>query len=495
MKKWKRIFAVLLAVCCLAAVTPVPAFADEQNGLSEYEMTGEIAPAYLEKIANYLAAYARYDSVSMRSLYQAAIEGVLKEHPELFEEAMKAMLNSIDENSDFFTEEEAAAFRQQLESQICGVGITVSDLGGDLVIGSILPDTPAERAGLQAGDILVSVDALDVTGLALDVALSHVRGEEGTAVNLGIKRSGMDEILYFPVLREQISTPSVKYEVYGEAANKVMYIRLYTFSVDCAKEFDAALDIADREGITNIIIDLRDNGGGVLSQAIEIANNFVPAGNIITTEDYKISQLNRVYKSTNTRRKDYDTIVLINQNSASASEVLTAALCENGVAQSIGVKSYGKGTVQQISNLDNGQAMKYTIAYYLTPEGNNIHKVGITPTATVENEYVSVDVSGYQIFQYNQVYKLGDSGADVRKAKEILDLWGLYKGEINDYFDDALAAAIKAFQSSVGLYSYGELDLTTQISMYNKLQTTQKLVDHQLQTAFDHYGIEVDLEK
>lgn len=186
--------------------------------------------------------------------------------------------------------------------------------------------------------------------------------------------------------------------------------------------------------------------------------------------------------------------MLGNENSASASEVLTAALTENDLATLVGTTTYGKGTVQELVPLKDDEMMKFTVAYYLTPDGNNIDKVGLSPDVYVENETKYLDLSEYGEFGYTTVYSVGDSSADIELAKTILSLWGLYGGEINETYDEELAAAVQLFQASTGLYPYGVLDITTQLEIYNQLRSTTYVDDNQLETALNHFGLSLDEE-
>ncbi|MEG2669270.1 MAG: S41 family peptidase [Oscillospiraceae bacterium] len=393
MKKFKRVIAMILVVFCVSLPFGNITFATEPLPLEE--RTPEQTNEYIKMLVEHLAIYSRYEKVNEGSLYKAALEGIMLENPELFETAMKAMLKSVDENSAYFTEEESMSFQTGLDGEIIGIGISINEIDGDFVIGSFLENSPAKTAGLMVGDVIVSVDDADVKGTQLNNLTSRIRGEIGTEVTVGVMRENAEEELKFSVIREKITTKMIDYKIYGENENRVMYIGFGTFTNGISEEFSKVLDIADNEGITNILIDLRNNGGGILSEAIAIAENFVPSDNVITTEDHKIDMFDITYKSKNTRNKKYDTAVLINGNSASASEVLAAALSENEVGILIGEQSYGKGTVQKVVGLDNNASMKYTMAYYLTPNGNNINKVGLAPYAIVKNDSVPIDASGF----------------------------------------------------------------------------------------------------
>ena len=177
--------------------------------------------------------------------------------------------------------------------------------------------------------------------------------------------------------------------------------------------------------------------------------------------------------------------MLVNGMSASASEVLTAALMENNAAKVIGEKTFGKGTVQTVMNTTDGGMMKYTSAFYLTPEGNNIDKTGITPTVKVENTLESVDMSQFDMFKLSKTYRIGDKGEEVELAKRMLKYMGIFIGEVNDIYDENLKIAVTTYQKVDGLFPYGVLDITTQMNLYDELKTSKVKKDDQLERAID----------
>ena len=222
---------------------------------------------------------------------------------------------------------------------------------------------------------------------------------------------------------------------------------------------------------------------------MQIAGCFVPKDSIITTEYHKIELLNKVYKGTLAEKSKYDTVVLINKNSASASEVFAAALHENGAARLIGTRSYGKGTIQSITGLQTGGMIKYTSGFYLTPSGSNINGFGLVPDSEVENQMVPVDREKYGTFGYTRTYEMGDTGEEIRTAKEILNLFGIYQGEINDVFDQDMYYAVYAFQTQAKVFAYGVLDLTTQLQLHNYLGMAKIEQDDQIRAGFSYFGM------
>lgn len=490
---WKKRISVLLVLCITVFAFGTVSAAEPEEQYTDTAAAEQFA--YMEEVADYLSTWARYKATNKESLYHGALKAVMENHPELYEEAMKGMLDSIDENSNYFNPVETEDFfTKAVTGSVTGIGVNVSLMDGRLVVSAPIPDTPAAKAGIRAGDVLVSADGVVFDDMPMDEALSYVRGEVGTEVEVGVRRSGVEHVIYFRMTREKIIDNPVSFRVYEDGEKKAMYIRLYSFNEYASEKVREALDEADKQNITDIIIDVRDNGGGVLEEAVKIAGNFVPKDGIITVEDHKAEIFNKTYRSALKEQK-YDLVMLINGNSASASEVLTAAVSENGVAKVVGEKSFGKGTVQSLVELNNGDSMKYTMAYYLTPNGNNIHKKGIEPDSVVLNEEIPYDGSAIPAFTMTQIYAEGDIGADIRTAKEILQLFGLYMGEIDEVFDANLKSAVAVFQSMSGVYSYGVLDKTTQVLLRTHLDNGTVMVDRQLEAALAAFGIEIDMSQ
>ncbi len=500
-RKFRRFLAAALAVGCMS-LNFVPAVYAEDEAVAtatdeSNEYSGEFIAEYVNEVIDFLAVFAK-DGVTSNTLYRAALTEVLKTHPELYEQVMTALLSSIDDYSVFYPgSDEYNEFISQLEGSIGGIGITINEVGGKLVVGSIYNESPAAKAGILPGDVLYSADGVELFGADLTTAQSLIRGEIGTQVVVGVVREGIEGPLYFTITREEIAERlSVSYNLIegkddiDSSPRKAMYIRIYSFMDNAAEQFAEAMKVVEENDITDLIIDVRDNGGGYLNEAVEIAGYFVPNGKTIVMEDHKADMFDVTYTSSNTSDKKYDLVVLVNENTASASEILAAAIRENDAGILIGTTTFGKGTVQNTMPLKDGEAMKYTAAYYLTPLGNNIDQIGLTPDSKVENTFIPFDHSGYSDFDYAAVYEKGMTDPNVAKAKKIFAVWGLYAGNIDDpYFDDELEAAITYFQANRGLFPYGVLDLTTQREVYKALLETRQEVDDQLDAAMSHFGI------
>lgn len=474
-----------IAVICMVAITVSMMCSVHAEGLTE----GEKRAAFVDEVVKFLSIYSRYNEVNQQKLYKEGLLYLIEKNPELYEEALHGILESIDEHSEYYNPSETQMLAENITGTVTGIGITFQMCDEGVDVRSVIADTPAARGGLKVGDIIVSADDNSLAGLNSDTAAGYIKGEEGTSVRIGIKRNGESGIIYVDLVREKIIGTSVTHTVMNDGDEKLMYIKVYGFVSNTAECFKAALDEADAAQIKNLVVDLRDNGGGLFDQAILMADMLVPKGSVITTEDHKIELLNVVYTAKYDDTQEFDTVVLINENSASASEVLAAALSENESATLIGTKSYGKGTIQTVSDMMYGDSIKYTVAYYLTPLGNNINGVGLTPDSYVENTISPFEIEKYEKFSFMQTYNVGDEGAEVRTAKELLAVWGAFDGVINETYDEALFYAVKDFQSMTGLYPYGVLDLTTQHELYTRLQKSKVVHDDQLDAAFSHFGM------
>ena len=297
--------------------------------------------------------------------------------------AMATMVDSLgDVYTKFLTPKEYKQESESIQGSLKGIGVQIGVRDGKLLIIAPLEDTPGERAGLKSEDEILEIDGKSTKGITVEAAADKIRGPEGTQVTLLIKRKGEENKLY-TIKRANIELKSVstKAPKIGSVDDNLGYIRLSSFiSKNAAAEFQAALNkLEDKDGI---IIDLRSNPGGLLTNAIYIADMFLSSKTIVSTVDrdgYKDTQ-----NSASQTLTSKPIVVLINGGSASASEILSGALKDNKRATIVGKKSFGKGLVQEINKLPDGSALHITIQKYLTPNGTDIHKKGIVPDYSVD---------------------------------------------------------------------------------------------------------------
>jgi carboxyl-terminal processing protease len=297
---------------------------------------------------------------------------------ELTYEAISGLLASVkDRYTTFLTPKEYAALNEGLDGgNFSGVGIAirVDDDTKLLRATDIIPGGPAEKAGIQAGDVIVTIDGKSTKGLTSDEDAKMLRGKEGTIVRLGIERNGAALSDQIAVTRAVIHQPSVYARL---LPGNIGYARLTVFGATTGTELTAALDRLEAQGAKAYVLDLRDNGGGYLNAAIDVSSKFVQSGPIVSVEARGGNSTQ--YDAENTAIPPKPLAVLVNGYTASASEITSGAIQDNGVGELIGTRTFGKGVVQTIHQLPDGSAVKITSARYLTPRGRDINTVGIEP--------------------------------------------------------------------------------------------------------------------
>lgn len=294
----------------------------------------------------------------------------------LLEAAIKGMTASLnDPYTVFMNAEEYKSFMEQSNGEFVGIGAQVGIKEEGFVVIAPIEGSPAEEAGLKTGDVILKVDDTDVTGLTLDQTIALIRGEAKTEVKITVKRDDTDN-LDISITRDVIKVVSVKGEMVDD---KIGYIQLSAFDDNVSEALKEAINQLKAQGMKGMILDLRGNPGGYLNEAVSVASQFIEKGKVIT---YTVDKYNNKIesKSEGGEAIGMPLVVLINGGSASASEVVTGALRDYGVATTVGVTSFGKGIVQQLVEFKGGESsLKVTTSKYYTPNGENIHKIGITP--------------------------------------------------------------------------------------------------------------------
>lgn len=298
--------------------------------------------------------------------------------------AIQGMVASLgDPYTVFFPPVESKQFASDIKGSFTGVGMEVGVQGGVLTVVAPLKGSPAESAGLRAGDKILKIDDKETSHLSTEEAVSIIRGKEGVPVTFSIARAGTGATLSITVVRQVINIPTIEAKDIG---NGIYYIALYSFTENSPNLFRESLRKFVDSGDQKLILDLRGNPGGYLEAALDMASWFLPPGAVVIREDYGGEKPETVYRS-----KGYDVftdklkfVILVDQGSASASEILAGALSEYGKAVLIGEKTFGKGSVQELVPVTPDTSLKVTIARWLTPNGKSISKEGITPAIVVK---------------------------------------------------------------------------------------------------------------
>jgi carboxyl-terminal processing protease len=322
--------------------------------------------------------YLRMFTDVLRIIKQNYVEPVSTK--DLIYGALNGMTKSLDPFSSFFTPKQYESFRQETEGEFGGVGIEIGMEKGRPVVISPIEGTPAFRAGIKPGDVILEIDGEDTSNMSLIDVVQRIRGKVGTKVQLTIYRKGMEKPMKIELERALIRIESVRWTTLGD----VGYIKLSQFNENVSVQVERALKELTSKRVKGIILDLRNDPGGLLSEAINVADLFLPEGKLVVYTRSRKGETQKYFA----RRKpvvpnDLPVIVLINKGSASASEIVAGALQDYKRAIILGEKSFGKASVQNIIPLEDGSALKLTVAYYYTPLGRLIHNKGIVPDVQV----------------------------------------------------------------------------------------------------------------
>ena len=294
--------------------------------------------------------------------------------------AIKGYVSGLgDEYTEFIPKEEMKEYKENLSGNFTGIGIymTADEELGRVVVYYPIEGSPAEKAGIKSGDLIISVDGIEYTADDFNNIAKFIKGEQGTKVNLVIERNG--DRMSFDITRERINANPISSRIIDE---KIGYLKLPSFDEETAKGLEEKVKELQSKGAEGLIIDLRNNGGGIVEEAIDIADMFLDKGKtIISTINNKGDK--KVTHSTKDPIFKMPVLILVNENSASASEILVCSLKDNNRAKVIGTKTFGKGIIQTVLSLRDGNGLKITTNEYYTPNGSNIHKIGITPDEEV----------------------------------------------------------------------------------------------------------------
>ena len=421
------------------------------------------------------------DLKKLELVYDTLVSGYVDKNinkDDIINGALKGMAEATgDPYTNYLVNDETAAIDETMTGSFGGIGAELRSENNRVIISNTREGTPAQKIGLQENDAILKVDGEDMEGKSISYVVSKVRGEVGTDVTLTIQRGTQE--LEVKITRAKIAIETVKGTVDSTDAT-IGHVQINSFAKNTAKEVEKAVTDLREKGVKKFIFDVRYNPGGLLDQAIMIANMFVDEGKTILNVENRDGQI----KSYNAS-KDYGTfkitepyVLLVNEGSASASEILAAALKESADAKLIGKKTYGKGTVQSVIEVGDNAELKYTIAKWLTPNKTWIHKTGIEPTEEVSMP----DYYNITIIDTREVVKEGAVSDNVKTIETILKGLG-YDVTADGYFDSKTTEAVKEFQKSKGLSETGEVDEKTGTALMSAIRDALKANDTQYKAA------------
>ncbi|MEK7098059.1 MAG: S41 family peptidase [Patescibacteria group bacterium] len=385
---FKKVFIVILALIMVLASFGLGMYLPGKS-----EAVKELAKNEAVYAGKILGKYNTSDNVLIQdvdfALFWEVWDTLKKEYvdkdklneKEMFYGAIKGMVAAAGDPYTIFMDPKIAQeFANDLAGTFEGIGAEIGMRKDVLTIVAPLADSPAEKAGLKAGDKILAIDGENTAGITVEEAVSKIRGRRDTNVILTLFREGMDKPTDFTITRKQIIVKSIKTE---KRDDDIYVIKINSFNDDTYDLFTRAVAEVIKDRPKGVILDLRNNPGGYLDTAVEIASSWIEDG-VVVTEKFGDDKKNEFMAQGKALLKDYKTVVLVNQGSASASEILAGALKDYGKAVIIGEKTFGKGSVQTLADLEDGSVIKITIAKWLTPAGNNINEQGIEPDVTVE---------------------------------------------------------------------------------------------------------------
>ena len=392
--------------------------------------------------------------------------------------AVDGMISALgDPYSDYMNKKEASQFNESISSSFQGIGAEIQEKDGHIVVVSPIKNSPAEKAGIKTNDIIKKVDGKSVDGLTASAAVLLIRGEKGTSVSLDIQRGGADKLISLKITRDDIPVETVYATM---EKDKIAHIQITSFSENTYKELLSALDKMEGKGMNGLVIDVRQNPGGLVNSVEDIASLFVKTGDpIVQFEDRNGKK--EVISAKGGRKVKVPVTVLIDGGSASASEILAGALSESANVKLVGEKSFGKGTMQTAENLSDGSNLKFTIAKWLTPDGNWIHEKGIQP------DY-KVNYPSYASLPYinpDKTLKEGSLSDQVKAAEKMLNTVGYDPGKIDGLYDASTVLAVEQFQKDHKLKVNGVLKGDTTYALMEELRLKIKKDDPQLKKAME----------
>lgn len=467
MRKRTLTFVVILLVLSNMLTFQVTRNLERWRAYSAPPVAALPEPGAEEEKRDELAAF--YEVLDILS--ERYIEEVTKE--ELIEAAIKGMVDSLnDPQTSFLDDLHWQRLMEQTQGSFTGIGIEIQAIDGYVTVIAPIKGTPAERAGLLPEDRIIEVDGRDIRGVTGTEAAELIRGPEGSTVTLKVLRG--DEELTFSIVREKVRTSSVRSYFLDDT---VGYIEITNFDDNTGYDFRVALLELENRGLSGLILDLRGNPGGLLSEAVKVAQELVPAGPITHVVD-RDGNIQETYYSYG-KAKPYPIVVLVNGSSASAAEIVAGALQDTKAGILLGTRTYGKATVQHLERLSGSAGLRYTVAKYLTPGGRDIHGVGLEPDIVLEltAEYT-------YLHPLTADMKRGDESNNVRFLQYTLALLG-YPVEVSGVFDGDTEQAVRSFQRSAGLPVTGVVDRETRGRLKEEGEKALDLQDNQKQKALE----------
>ncbi len=432
-----------------------------------------------------LPAHAAYDNygdkfqhiMELVDAYYYDKEAVDKD--KLFNTAVNSMLNSLDPYSTYMEKKDLTEFMEVVNNEYEGIGVIIDKIDGRLTVEQVFKEAPAYEAGVKKYDVFKSVDGVDVSGMDLKQLSSLLKGPEGSKVVVEFLRGEDNELVKVEITRAKVVLEAVYLkdikeelpEISEADASKIAYIVLETFSSDVHFELGQIVESLESAGKKDIILDLRGNSGGDVFSGVKTAEFFTEKGPVLRLKDNEGNEQKFLSAG---KKGDKNIVVLVDENTASASEFVAGSIQEDG-GKLVGATTYGKGIAQVIEELEDGDSVKLTVYSFYTGDGKEVHKIGIKP---------DYEVILPHLLPKTEKFALNYESKEVKNLEEILKFLG-YGVEPDDVYDEKTMNIVKEIQSASGLYPYGVCDFTTQDILNNLSMEKFKTNDTQLKKAVE----------
>lgn len=460
LKKFHAIMVLFIIVFLTAGITAfVLSFGDEKV----------VEKIQIRDREEFAKLYETFDSIKTNYIEKV-------DQDKLIDGAINGMVESLgDPYSDYMTADETKEFNETISSSFEGIGAQIESKDNNIVIVAPIKGSPAEKSGLRANDIILEVDGKSLKGMSSSEAVLLIRGKKGTKVNLTISRPGVKELVKLNITRDVIPVETVYSEMLNDHIGK---IQITSFSEHTYSELVSQIDELKKQGMKGLILDLRQNPGGLLDQAIDISSLFVPKGEVI----YQMEKANGERKRQLSNQKeafDLPMVTVVDGGSASASEILAGALQESAGIKIVGEKTFGKGTAQTAAQYTDGSSIKLTTAKWLTPSGKWIHKQGITPDYLVKMP----DYANLPYVDSELVLKKSSGNDQVSAIAKMLQVLGYKLDSVDGVFDESMEKAVIQFQKEHDLEPTGIVTGDTTIGIMQALRDKMLKDDPQMKKA------------
>lgn len=476
-KNLKAVLSLLLVmILFVSSVVGVAAEGEDTAEFSKLQLKYAIANIAGKIATNY------YYGVEDEDLLYRALCSTIDNGSFDFDKAVEEMIDFLDDKySEFYSADRFEQVYTDISGEFYGIGVSITLSGDHVVVAGVFPNSPAESAGILPYDLIVSVDGTDISGMSTSDVANLIKREKGSRVTIGVMRNGV----YMSVncYCDEVNQNPVSYEILEDG--KIGYIYISTFTMNLDEFITPILEEFEEKGIKDIILDIRNNGGGELNAAMALAKHFVPDGTIAKLK-YKNSEYNQDLTVENEyTTAPYNMVLLVNEYSASASELFTGAVKDRDAGTVIGNKTYGKGSMQTVQSLMTGSAVKFTIAEFHTPDDDRIHTVGITPDYVVKNSSYKVNEEEFSKALFSDLGSTQE-GEHILAAEQRLEALGIFGEEPDNVYTEATSDAIMYFQMIKGLEITGVVDMYTAVALNDVEYDFEIVNDDQLEAAIEY---------